>query len=152
MFDARVVLTLRGTRLSRRHWGHLNHICSIYHLSLHSLANCHLPVVIGIPVELPWWICDAIRSNSVHVCQVIVGAIFVLVGYINFNDQNRQKRLNLFNNIASIFVLIITVINVLIGGFGLNFDNSSVVSPWPQVTKAIITSTSKTKEGHCLLR
>ena len=56
--------------------------------------------------------------------QVIVGAIFVLVGYINFNDENKQRRLNIMNNIATVFVFVITVVNVLIAGFGLNFDDS----------------------------
>ena len=55
-----------------------------------------------------------------------MGAIFVIIGYINFNDENKQKRLNLMNNIATVFVFIITVVNVLIAGFGLNFDDSIV--------------------------
>lgn len=59
--------------------------------------------------------------------QVIVGTLFIVVGYINFNDTNKQKRLNYMNNIATILVFIITVINVFIAGFGIGSDATTTV-------------------------
>jgi hypothetical protein len=53
-----------------------------------------------------------------------VGGLFVIIGYINFNDESKQRILNIMNNSASVFVFFITVINVLIAGFGFNFNDT----------------------------
>lgn len=42
------------------------------------------------------------------------------MGYIDLNEQRRQRKLNIINNIATIAVFIITIINILIAGFGIN--------------------------------
>nr|XP_027205315.1 ninjurin-2-like [Dermatophagoides pteronyssinus] len=49
--------------------------------------------------------------------EVLVGIIFIYLGYHNIEHEQRQKRLNNLNNITTILVFIITVINVFISGF-----------------------------------
>ncbi|XP_017492348.1 PREDICTED: ninjurin-2-like [Rhagoletis zephyria] len=63
-------------------------------------------------------------STSI-ILQVLVGAIFIYLGYINFDDTERQKRLNRYNNIATILVFLITILNVLISGFGISTEPSN---------------------------
>ncbi len=53
-----------------------------------------------------------------------MGGLFVFIGYMNFNDESKQRRLNIMNNSATVFVFLITVINVLIAGFGFNFNDT----------------------------
>uniref|UniRef100_A0A834VA89 Ninjurin-2 n=2 Tax=Sarcoptes scabiei TaxID=52283 RepID=A0A834VA89_SARSC len=52
--------------------------------------------------------------------QVLVGVLFIYLGYHNLENEDRQKRLNKMNNVTTIIVFIITVINVFIAGFGIN--------------------------------
>ncbi|KAI2810658.1 hypothetical protein BLOT_001821 [Blomia tropicalis] len=59
------------------------------------------------------------------ILQVLVGVLFIYQGLINLNEPNRQKRLNIINNLSTIMVFVITVINVFISGFGFGNDQSS---------------------------
>ena len=52
--------------------------------------------------------------------KILVGMLFVSIGTSDFNDLARQRRLNFFNNMATIAVFLITIINILIAGFGLS--------------------------------
>ena len=54
------------------------------------------------------------------IFKILVGILFVSIGTSDFNDLTRQRRLNLFNNTATIAVFLITIINILIAGFGLS--------------------------------
>lgn len=60
------------------------------------------------------------------VFQVLVGIIFIFVGYINLDDPDRQKRLNRLNNVCTILIFIITVINVFIAGFGISTEATPI--------------------------
>ena len=57
--------------------------------------------------------------------KILVGMIFIYVGYVNFDVPDRQKRLNRFNNCATILVFLITIINVLVSGFGISTDSTT---------------------------
>ncbi|XP_075679021.1 ninjurin-2-like isoform X2 [Dermatophagoides pteronyssinus] len=58
--------------------------------------------------------------------QVLVGIIFIYLGYHNIEHEQRQKRLNNLNNITTILVFIITVINVFISGFAYENDGGRI--------------------------
>lgn len=64
------------------------------------------------------------------ILQVLVGVLFIYQGLINLNEPNRQKRLNIINNLSTIMVFVITVINVFISGFGFGNDQSSSSNAW----------------------
>ncbi|KAH9528411.1 hypothetical protein DERF_002360 [Dermatophagoides farinae] len=57
--------------------------------------------------------------------QVLVGIVFIYLGYHNLENEQRQKRLNNLNNLTTILVFIITVVNVFISGFGINNNQSN---------------------------
>lgn len=54
------------------------------------------------------------------ILQLLVGCLFVLVGYLDLNDPDKQRKLNSMNNVATVSVFLITMINILIAGFGIN--------------------------------
>jgi len=52
------------------------------------------------------------------ILQVILGGIFVILGMLNLNDPQKHRMVNFINNITLAVVFIITIVNVLIAGFG----------------------------------
>ncbi len=78
-----------------------------------------------LQVSTRWFVKSVRVLNWLLLLQVLVGAIFIYLGYINFDDTERQKRLNRYNNIATILVFLITILNVLISGFGISTEPSN---------------------------
>jgi len=60
------------------------------------------------------------------VLQVLLGILFLIVGGLDINDQEHQKTADNLNNTATVLVFIITFINVIISGFGINHTNTTV--------------------------
>merc|ERR1711915_262344 len=60
------------------------------------------------------------------VLQVIVGVLFLILSGLNINDQEHQKTADILNSTTTAFVFIITIINIIINGFGLNHTNRTV--------------------------
>merc|ERR1711981_897571 len=58
------------------------------------------------------------------VLQVIVGALFLILGGIDINDQERHKTADILNNSTTVLVFIITFVNVIISGFGFQHTNT----------------------------
>ena len=69
------------------------------------------------------------------------------MGYIDLNEPRRQRKLNIINNIATIAVFIITIINILIAGFGIN--SSSGIHKWQ--TLAITHHSPGPTEIHSII-
>ncbi|XP_041129038.1 ninjurin-1-like [Polyodon spathula] len=65
----------------------------------------YVPIVVLISISL--------------VLQVIVGVLLIFIVKYDLNDENRQPRLNLLNNIATGLVFIIVVVNIFITAFGV---------------------------------
>nr|XP_046918093.1 ninjurin-2-like isoform X1 [Dermatophagoides farinae] len=61
--------------------------------------------------------------------QVLVGIVFIYLGYNNLENEQRQKRLNNLNNLTTILVFIITVVNVFISGFAYE-DGSHIINDY----------------------
>merc|ERR1712109_560 len=56
------------------------------------------------------------------ILQAIVGILFLVIGGFNINEEPIEKVANILNDIITVLVFIITVINVIINGFGLSFE------------------------------
>ncbi|MBN3283255.1 NINJ1 protein, partial [Polyodon spathula] len=65
----------------------------------------YVPIVVLISISL--------------VLQVIVGVLLIFIVKYDLNDENKQPRLNLLNNIATGLVFIIVVVNIFITAFGV---------------------------------
>lgn len=52
--------------------------------------------------------------------QVIVGVIFLILGKTSIVRDDKQLQLDKLNNIVTIFVFFLTVINIFIGSFGIS--------------------------------
>ena len=51
--------------------------------------------------------------------QVVVGILFLVIGGLNINDEPDQKAANILNDVIVVLVFLITLINVIISGFGI---------------------------------
>lgn len=92
----------------------------IYFLFFH-LQLIYFVVLLVICVTFTGFECSIFTYlPSQLFAQVMVGCLFVAMGYIDLNEERRQRKLNFINNTATIAVFIITIINILIAGFGLN--------------------------------
>ncbi|XP_022696050.1 ninjurin-2-like isoform X5 [Varroa jacobsoni] len=58
-------------------------------------------------------------SQLKYLLQILVGAFIVLVGTVNLNKEKNHFRANVLNNMVTIFIFMITVINIIISAFGL---------------------------------
>merc|ERR1712156_648431 len=56
------------------------------------------------------------------VLQAIVGILFLVIGGFNINEEPKEKVADILNDIITVLVFIITLINVIINGFGLSFE------------------------------
>merc|ERR1712156_588694 len=56
------------------------------------------------------------------ILQAIVGILFLVIGGLNINEEPNEKVADILNDIITVLVFIITVINVIINGFGLSFE------------------------------
>ncbi|KAK6473896.1 ninjurin-1-like [Huso huso] len=76
----------------------------------------YVPIVVLISISL--------------ILQVVVGVLLIFIVKYDLNDENRQARLDLLNNIATGLVFIIVVVNIFITAFGnlLVFHFQS--APW----------------------
>jgi len=57
--------------------------------------------------------------TSSIVLQAIVGILFMIIGAIDIEDTDSQPTANNLNNINLISVFLITVLNAIISGFGI---------------------------------
>merc|ERR1711997_1036520 len=55
------------------------------------------------------------------VLQAIVGILFLVIGGFNINEEPKEKVADILNDIITVLVFIITLINVVINGFGMSF-------------------------------
>ena len=50
---------------------------------------------------------------------MVVGILFLIIGGLNINENADQKTANILNDVIVIIVFIITLVNVVINGFGI---------------------------------
>merc|ERR1711935_99167 len=59
------------------------------------------------------------------ILQAIVGILFLVIGGFNINEEPKEKVADILNDIITILVFVITLINVIISGFGMSFVEPS---------------------------
>ncbi|XP_049861663.1 ninjurin-2-like isoform X3 [Schistocerca gregaria] len=63
-------------------------------------------------------------STSI-VLQVLVGVVFLVIGGLNINKERDRRAADILNDISLVLVFIVSVINVIISGFGME-DSSQL--------------------------
>ncbi|XP_016927353.1 ninjurin-1 isoform X6 [Drosophila suzukii] len=58
------------------------------------------------------------------VMQLLVGILFVVIGSLNINREQDQTAAVILNDVILVVVFIISVVNVIISGFGLEYSYS----------------------------
>merc|ERR1711894_190563 len=53
------------------------------------------------------------------VLQVIVGILFLVIGGLNINDDPDQRTADILNDVITVLVFLITLVNIVINGFGI---------------------------------
>lgn len=51
--------------------------------------------------------------------QVIVGILFLVIGGMDINKGGEQRPANILNDVIVVLIFIISIINVIISGFGI---------------------------------
>merc|ERR1711953_788525 len=60
------------------------------------------------------------------ILQIIVGILFLIIGGMNINENADQRVADILNDIITVTVFLITLINVVINGFGIRHTDTSV--------------------------
>jgi hypothetical protein len=60
--------------------------------------------------------------------QIIVGILFLIIGGMNINDEVKVKTAEILNDVITILVFLITVINVVINSFGMRSTDADVAA------------------------
>ena len=56
----------------------------------------------------------------VRLLQVVAGILFLVIGGLNINDGSpNQKTADILNDVIVVVIFIITLINIVISGFGI---------------------------------
>ncbi|XP_072552719.1 ninjurin-1 [Salminus brasiliensis] len=61
--------------------------------------------------------------------QVIVGLLLLFIVKSNLNDMRKQPKLNLMNNVTTVFVFFIVLINVFIAALGFDSGRTHTTAP-----------------------
>ncbi|XP_047997240.1 ninjurin-2 isoform X5 [Leguminivora glycinivorella] len=61
------------------------------------------------------------------VLQLLVGLLFVAIGGLDLNDDDDQPSAVILNDIIVIFIFVISVFNIVISAFGLEYSNSPLI-------------------------
>lgn len=57
------------------------------------------------------------------ILQLLVGILFVVIGSLNINRQKDQAAAVIINDIILVIIFVISVINVIISGFGIEYSS-----------------------------
>ncbi|XP_052755786.1 ninjurin-2 isoform X3 [Galleria mellonella] len=59
--------------------------------------------------------------------QLLVGLLFVIIGGLDLNNHEDQPSALILNDVIVIFIFVISVINIVISAFGIEYSNSPLV-------------------------
>lgn len=57
---------------------------------------------------------------------MIVGIMFVVIGSLNINRETDQTSAVILNDVILILIFVISIINVIISGFGIEYSSQSL--------------------------
>ncbi|CAH0401419.1 unnamed protein product [Chilo suppressalis] len=82
-----------------------------------------------IPAVEPQLGREAVRCgdtvNSFNV--LLVGLLFVIIGGLDLNDHDDQPSALVLNDVIVIFIFVISVINIVISAFGIEYSNNPLI-------------------------
>ena len=55
-----------------------------------------------------------------------MGAFIVVLGTVNLNREKNHVRANVLNNMVTIFIFMITVVNIVISSFGMKGSDAPI--------------------------
>lgn len=85
-------------------------------LILFNMVSTHVEIL-----EFKILTCFFTKFTHMHnFFQIVVGGLFLMIGGLNINDKPDHKRATLLNDVILLFIFLITSVNVIISGFGLN--------------------------------
>ena len=58
---------------------------------------------------------------------MVVGILFLIIGGLNINKEPNQRTANILNDVIVIVIFLITLINVIISGFGIRHTDTNVI-------------------------
>ncbi|XP_028041307.1 ninjurin-2 isoform X2 [Bombyx mandarina] len=61
------------------------------------------------------------------VLQLLVGLLFVIIGGLDLNDHEDQPSAVVLNDVIVIFIFVISVINIIISAFGIEYSNNPLI-------------------------
>ncbi|XP_026320496.1 ninjurin-2-like isoform X3 [Hyposmocoma kahamanoa] len=61
------------------------------------------------------------------VLQLLVGLMFVIIGGLDLNDDDDRPSAVVLNDVIVIFIFVISVINMVISAFGIEYSNNPLV-------------------------
>ncbi|XP_013137099.1 PREDICTED: ninjurin-2 isoform X2 [Papilio polytes] len=61
------------------------------------------------------------------VLQLLVGLMFVVIGGLDLNDHQDQPSAIILNDVIVIFIFTISVLNIVISAFGIEYSNNPLV-------------------------
>ncbi|XP_020715356.1 ninjurin-2 isoform X4 [Ceratitis capitata] len=61
------------------------------------------------------------------VLQLLVGILFVLIGSLNINHQKDQTAAMIINDVILVVIFVISVLNVIISGFGIEYSSQPFI-------------------------
>ena len=67
-----------------------------------------------------------------HLFQVVAGILFLVIGGLNINEGSpKQKTADILNDVIVVIIFIITLINIVISGFGIRASDDGQI-PLPE--------------------
>ncbi|XP_036229812.1 ninjurin-1 isoform X4 [Bactrocera oleae] len=69
------------------------------------------------------------------ILQLLVGILFVVIGSLNINRQKDQVAAVIINDIILVIIFVISVINVIISGFGIEYSSQPLILLEQQANK-----------------
>ncbi|XP_054082049.1 ninjurin-A isoform X5 [Zeugodacus cucurbitae] len=69
------------------------------------------------------------------ILQLLVGILFVVIGSLNINRQKDQAAAVIINDIILVVIFVISVINIIISGFGIEYSSQPLIRLEEQANK-----------------
>ncbi|CAG9795561.1 unnamed protein product [Diatraea saccharalis] len=91
-------------------------------LSLNLLHDCRF--------HMPRWRGSALGVNYATTAAafvLLVGLLFVIIGGLDLNDHDDQPSALVLNDVIVIFIFVISVINIVISAFGIEYSNNPLI-------------------------
>lgn len=113
----------------------LNHLTTIFAFAitvLNLIISCFDPSIAKYAVFEPPdlklqndfnWLIYFLINIIYFYLQLIVAILFVLIGGLNINKNKDHSAAVILNDIILIFIFLISIINIIISGFGLEYSN-----------------------------